>query len=365
MRSGLVDRRTFLKASGAAFIASLTPENLFALDRAEAVYAAGYMDAPNHYGLALLSDRGEIINRIDLPDRAHGLAASKVTGHVAAFARRPGTFVFIHDRTGQSEPVIVSAVEGRHFYGHGVFSPDGKLLYASENDFDNRRGVIGIYDATNRFARIGEFLTYGIGPHDLAISDDGLTLIAANGGIETHPDFGRTKLNLDHMEPSLALIDARDGSLIEKHGLPKELSQLSIRHADTTEDGRVWFACQYQGPRNDTPPLIGSISKGESLSLVSLPDEVTTGLANYIGAIAVNRRDGLVAATSPKGSSYVVLDAQSGKLISSNSFDHASAVAPARHGFAISNENGLFLDSQSSVAWDQHTIALGATLSEG
>jgi hypothetical protein len=160
------------------------------------------------------------------------------------------------------------------------------------------------------------------------------------------------------MEPSLALIDARTGDLIEKHELPPELAQLSIRHADTMANGKVWFACQYQGPRNDLPPLIGSLERGEPLSLTQLPEDVSIGLANYIGAIAVNRREGLVAATSPKGSSYVVLDAETGKLLASETFDLASGLAPAKKGFAISNEKGLFRTTKSGVAWDQHTVRL-------
>ena len=47
------------------------------------------------------------------------------------------------------------------------------------------------------FRRIGEFDNHGIGTHDISVSDDGRMLVIANGGIETHPDFGRTKLNLD------------------------------------------------------------------------------------------------------------------------------------------------------------------------
>ncbi len=357
----LIDKRSFVRASGAAFLAGLTPQSLFALERAGAVYAAAFMDRDHRYGLALVSEKGAMIDRIELPDRAHGVAVSKQTGLVAAFARRPGTFILIRDINGRRAPVIVSSNADRHFYGHGVFSPDGRLLYASENDFDNRRGVIGIYDASADFNRIGEFSTYGIGPHDLTVSDDGSMLIAANGGIETHPDFGRTKLNLDHMEPSLVLIDAKTGALIEKHGLSPELSHLSIRHADTCADGRIWFACQYQGPRNDLPPLIGNLKRGEALTLVSLPENVTQRLANYVGAIAVNRHDGLVAATSPKGSSYVILNAATGELVSQRQFDHASALAPAAHGFAVSNETGLFLQSLSNVAWDQHAVRLKDT----
>ena len=32
-------------------------------------------------------------------------------------------------------------------------------------------------------------------------------LFIANGGIETHPDLGRMKLNLHQMEPSIAFVD--------------------------------------------------------------------------------------------------------------------------------------------------------------
>ena len=42
--------------------------------------------------------------------------------------------------------MTIPSIEGRHFFGHGVFSPDGKLLYATENDFEAARGVIGVYD---------------------------------------------------------------------------------------------------------------------------------------------------------------------------------------------------------------------------
>ena len=93
----------------------------------------------------------------------------------------------------------LSSVPGRHFFGHGAFSPDGRLLYATENDFDNARAVVGVYDVGSGFARIGEFGTQGVGAHELLLSPDGELLVVANGGIETHPDYGRAELNLDTM----------------------------------------------------------------------------------------------------------------------------------------------------------------------
>ncbi len=85
-------------------------------------------------------------------------------------------------------------------------------------------------------------------------------------GIETHPDFGRTKLNLDRMEPSLAVIDTLSGTLIEKHELPPDFRQLSTRHIALSGNHDIWFACQYEGAHDDLPPLIGRFRRGEPLN---------------------------------------------------------------------------------------------------
>ena len=357
-RSDLIDRRSFMKAAGIGFAATLAPRSLMALERADAVYASGFRTPDGSFGIATVSERGEIVHRTTLPARSHGMAFSPRTARLVAFARRPGTFALVTDPTGGGEAFLITAPEGHHFYGHGAFSPSGRLLYASENDFDGNRGMIGIYDAADGFRRIGEFEAHGIGTHDMAVSDDGAMLVIANGGIETHPDFGRTKLNLDRMEPSLVLLDARDGRLIQKHGLPPPLSQLSTRHIALDDKGRIWFACQWEGPRNACPPLVGQLARGEDLRFVNLPDRVTEGLANYVGAIAVNRRDGIVGLTSPKGGLAVSLDARTGAVMDEQPILDAAGVAPAEKGIAVSSYRGRFNETRSAVAWDQHIVRL-------
>ncbi|MBB4063727.1 DUF1513 domain-containing protein [Gellertiella hungarica] len=354
----LFDRRQFLKASGAAFLAGLSPAGARAALSADALFASAYRGEDGRFGIATLTERGELVDRALLPDRAHGLAYSPATDRLVAFARRPGTYMMALSRRGLAEPVVVTAAEGRHFYGHGCFSPDGRLLYACENDFDARRGVIGVYDATDGFRRKGEFSSFGVGPHDLSISDDGRLLIVANGGIETHPDFGRTKLNLDRMEPSLALIGATDGRLVEKHGLPAHLSHLSTRHIDTDGKGRIWFACQYEGARDDRPPLAGSFAPGEEIRFLALPEDVTEGLALYVGAIAVNRSEGLVGLASPKGGFAVTVDMDSGRVVDRRRLASAAGIAPAPGGFALSSYDGHFRDKKLALTFDQHIAAL-------
>ncbi|WP_408015634.1 DUF1513 domain-containing protein [Rhizobium alarense] len=358
-RSAPLDRRRFLKMAGAAWAAGLAPGGAFALDRTDAVFASGFMDADGSFGLATLAEDGRIIDRVGLPARSHGMAYSAETGHTVAFARRPGTFALIFDTRGRTAPQVIHCGEDRHFFGHGCFSPDGRLLYASENDFDANRGTVGIYAAADGYQRIGEFDTHGIGTHDMTVSPDGSMLVVANGGIETHPDFGRTKLNLDRMEPSLTLIDAATGTLIEKHGMPHALRQLSTRHVDMDASGRIWFACQYEGPRNDMPPLAGSFARGEPIRFLDLPETATRALANYVGAIAVNRPAGLVGLVSPKGGVSLSVEIATGRIVRRHIVRDAAGIAPAKDDFAVTSYAGRFGDRTEPVAFDQHLLRLG------
>ncbi|WP_425356483.1 DUF1513 domain-containing protein [Xaviernesmea rhizosphaerae] len=363
-RSRLINRRTFLRGAGAAWAATLAPAEAFALHQAPAVYASAFMAPDGRFGLATLTEEGALIDRVLMPARAHGLAVSPADGTLVAFARRPGIFALAVDPTLSRPPVTMAAVEGRHFFGHGSFSRDGRRLFATENDFDGNRGMIGVYDATDGFRRLGEFPSYGIGPHDMVASEDGRFLAVANGGIETHPDFGRAKLNLEQMAPSLALIDTDSGALVERHALPAALNRLSTRHLDLGDRGRIWFACQYEGPRSDRPPLAGSFAPGEALSFLDLPDETTQALANYVGAIAINRAEGLIGLASPKGGVVVVVEANSGRVLDTRSRKDAAGIAASSQGFAVTSYDGLFAATdraggvKSPVAWDQHVVRL-------
>ncbi|PYE34822.1 hypothetical protein C8J35_103225 [Rhizobium sp. PP-F2F-G38] len=353
----LLDRRSFLSMAGAAWAASLSPASATALTRTDAVFASAFRDGDGSYGIATVSEEGEVIDRHVLPDRAHGLAHSPVSGRTVAFARRPGTFAMILEGAARNEPVVITASEGRHFFGHGCFSADGRLLYATENDFAANRGMIGVYDGTDGFRRIAEFPTHGIGPHDMTLSPDGRLLVVANGGIETHPDFGRTKLNLDHMEPSLALIETATGRLVERHVMPPHLRQLSTRHVDIDAKGRIWFACQYEGPRNARPPVAGVFAPGEDIRFLDLPEEASAALSNYVGAIAVHREQGLVGLASPKGGAVVTVDARTGAFVRLDRLADAAGIAPAQGpGFAVSSYDGRFARRSTPIAWDQHIV---------
>ena len=195
--STAIDRRRLLALLGAVGLAPLVPRPGLAAP-ATAYLSAARLASDRHAALGLDAAAGRVLHRFD-------------------------------------------AVAGRHFFGHGFFSPDGRLLYATENDFDAEAGAIGIYDAADGWRRVGEIAGVGIEPHEAALLGDGRTIVAADGGILTHPDYGREKLNLATMAPALVYVDRASGEILETARLDPALHRLSIRHLARDATGAVWF----------------------------------------------------------------------------------------------------------------------------
>jgi hypothetical protein len=359
-------RRAFLKAAGAGLLASLAPQRAVALAEAELVYASAVQLKTGSYGAVLLNERGGVISKLALPDRGHDVTWSPVTGQGVVFARQPGTFAVVFDPKGRAAPLTLTAPEGRHFFGHGVFSPDGRLLYATENDFDAARGVIGIYDATADYRRIGEFDTYGIGPHEMLLMPDGESFVIANGGIETHPDYGRAELNIDTMDPSLVFVDRRTGSLVGQLRLAAGLHQLSIRHLAIDAKARVWFGCQYRGLAADQPQLVGYATDGGEIRLIELPETTLGSLKNYIGSVAMAGDGAVVAVSSPEGGTILTIDTATGSVVQRLPLDNGCGIAPDGTGFLASSGNGRLqglsgaeTDLTLDFGFDNHLRRLG------
>lgn len=361
----LIDRRDFMKAAGLAFAASLSPRRLHAMQQTDAVFATAYQDRAGAYGVAVLSEDRKVLFATGLPDRGHDVTFDPIARRSVIFARRPGTFAVVFDHTGKAEPVTITSVPGRHFFGHGVFSPDGALLYATENDYENAAGMIGVYDASDGFRRVGEFPTHGMDPHEVLLLGDGRTLAIANGGVETHPDYGRAELNIATMQPSLVFVDRVSGELKEEQKLQPSLHQLSLHHLAEDASGAVWFGGQHKGPDAERPPLVGKARVGVEIELLTMEDNVLAGLHNYIGSVAANHDAGTVAVSSPQGNSVVVMEARTGKVVSTSALVEVCGLAPEEQGFIASTGKGEIVNCDGAetrfddYVWDNHMLRIG------
>lgn len=340
MHSTEIDRRRFLAwllATGAA------PVWAAEVDQGESpLYLAARLRDGRHEAVVLEAD-GSDKHVIPLPDRGHSFAIDAKRGRAVAFGRQPGFFAYAFALDGRGAVIALPLPKDRHFFGHGVFTPDGERLFATENDFNAGRGVLGVYEvsAAGTYRRVDEIDTGGIGPHEVILMPDGVTLCVANGGILTHPDYGKLELNRETMRSSLAYIDSRNGQLTEQIFLPQAWQHLSMRHLALDAAGCVWAGCQYIGPASHQPPLVARHARGQALQWYSGPSEVLRGMRNYVGSVAADLSGRTIATSSPVGNCVVFWDAFTGDFLGKINMHDGCGVAPAQpSGFLLTSGLG-------------------------
>jgi hypothetical protein len=309
-----------------------------------------------------LSDDFEVEWMAQLPSRGHMAAYSPLTNHVAAFARRPNRFLVILDKDTGQLCYQLEAQRGRHFYGHGAFSLDGRFLLTTENDLETLEGVIGVYDATRRYVRVGEFPSHGDGPHDIRRLRGADLFVVANGGLQTHPNSGRTVLNLDSMQSNLSYLDI-NGRLVNQNRLDHSYCRASIRHLSVMTDNRVAFGMQWQGDRLASPALVGIDSRELGPSLLGQSHQGRL-MHGYIGSVASHPKSDEVGFSSPRAGCVEIYSSQ-GRLIRRVTQDDVCGLAVTDNRWVASSGTGLVFDLfepthsvLQSFQFDNHLLAI-------
>lgn len=360
----MTTRRGFLAGLLAA---GLTPRPSWA-DLGSPAFLSAAKTPDGSYLLAGISTKGSVLFRCPLPERGHAAAAHPLRPEAVAFARRPGRFADVINCQNGARLARLQPPQGHHFYGHGVFTPDGTRLFTTENDYENGRGVVGVWDAENAYRRLSSFSSGGIGPHDMLLRQHGgeTQLAIANGGIETHPGSGRAKLNLPEMRPNLSLLSL-DGQLLDRMELQADLRLNSIRHLALAHDGALGFAMQWQGDLGEDVPIVGLYRPGEAPRLLAKDDPRRRNLNGYGGSLAFSADASLVAVTSPRGGVVQVMETTNGQMIREYQLRDVCGLITAPNGFIASTGNGKLFAlegpsarklSHHSLAWDNHLIRL-------
>ncbi len=352
MSSMAIDRRHFLigtalvlTSASRAFAGVLGSEEEEAAAGGDLIAACRRPDGS--YSVVVLTLDGAIVRELPLKGRGHDIALDRARGQAVVFARRPGSFALAFDIKGRREPVLFTTPANRHFYGHGVFSGDGRLLYATEHDNETRQGLLGVYNATAGYRRIGEIPTYGIGPHEVILLSDDKTLAVANGGIETHIETGREKLNVATMVPSLAFIDTASGALLAQHKQSGDLHKLSIRHVAADARGLIWFGGQWEGDTGETPELVGCAGLDTPLRIIEPDTPMGAVLAGYIGAVAIDGDKRVLAASAPRAGRIVYVDTERAAIVGETQLmDGCGLTGISKSAFALSSGMGVLQTEQ-------------------
>ncbi|WP_191600006.1 DUF1513 domain-containing protein [Marinomonas algicola] len=309
-----MDRRSFLRYTAlniplfSASSTTLWSTNAFATDQTNYHlsdahldhFASAYTGEGNKHHLALVGSQGEPIWEQALDSRAHAPVFHPSKPIVAVVARRPGFYIDLYDTKSGKKLIQMPPSEGHHFYGHGVFSADGKYFITQENHYDSGEGKVFVRDWQNGRI-VHEWLSYGIGPHQSCLLND-TTLVVANGGLKTHPNNDRKIENIDSMQPNVSFISLQDGHLLHQVTHPAEYHQLSIRHLHINKIGQVAIAFQYQGPKWDTVPLVGLTSlESSKIDYLPMPEPIRQRFKQYCGSVRFDASGKVLAVTTPRG----------------------------------------------------------------
>ncbi|TDQ81410.1 hypothetical protein A8950_2478 [Dongia mobilis] len=306
------------------------------------------------------------------PARAHDIIGHADLGICAVVARKPGTYVAVCDLVTGKTQVTCKAVSGHHFDGHGVFSLDGREIFATQSADRTQDGLIAVYD-TRSGALLRTFPSQGTEPHELIWSEPGILAIA-HGGIVNRNDP-------DAIDSSLVLLEAESGEVLRRWVLDDDWETLSIRHLAGLTDGGIVFAMQDQDAATDRRPLVGIATASGALSFLPIPPELQPRLDGYIGSVAADTAGRVVAATAPRGGVAMFWSVDDGRFIGRVDLPDVCGVAPGAkpgtmrltsgHGrqllAAVDSRNGisgleLAEMTEAGIQWDNHLarVAPGA-----
>ncbi|MEO0423857.1 MAG: DUF1513 domain-containing protein [Pseudomonadota bacterium] len=363
-----IERRSLLVGALAAALSSACGRLPVAR---ESRFISGASDAHGAHYLAAFDGHGEVQWRTPLPFRGHEVVPSLDGEYAVLVARRPGTGLVRVRLTDGA--VLTQTVAGpdRHFYGHGAITQDGAHLLTSENDFARERGVVSVRDART-LKVLEEYPSYGIGPHELRWLSDHRTLAIANGGISTHPAYGRSKLNVPDMQPSLALVDTQSWQLI---GSTKPQVHLnSVRHIDVLPDDRVIIGMQHQGEHGTDIPIVAISSLDQGVRALPCPPADLHALAMYVADVCVDPATGHAVATCPRGNRITFWDTAHNAYVGSLRLADAAGVCidSSTNEFVVTSGRGniyrlgvsdftLRADKTArapGLRWDNHVVAV-------
>lgn len=356
----MTSRRQFMAGMALASVApSLT---WAAVGNPVAITAA--MATDGTFLIVGLTAAGEIAFRQPLPARGHAAAAHPHLAEAVAIARRPGTFAKVVDCATGDMRQTITAPTNHHFYGHAAFSADGEMLFTTEQDIVSGEGRIGVWARAGRYKRVDEFASGGIGPHEILTLPSG-NLAVANGGIRTHPDTGREKLNLDTMQPNLSIFSP-SGGLIDVATVPAAIHQNSLRHIAATADGTIVCGFQWQGDPFAAPPLVAFYKGSGELVPAQFSDGATHGLDGYIGSVCTLGQGGF-AASAPRGGCVLTFDETGAQMATHRatdvcgvtSFPQGGSLATDGFGNVFNLEmNELRVKNTHGLAFDNHLVSL-------
>jgi uncharacterized protein len=244
---------------------------------------------------------------IELGFLAHGITPSPHDPRLLVLFEKHGPGCCVLDLVSGEILRSVQAGPTRQFYGHGVFSADGAVLYCTETAVDDRfEGYIAVRDARD-FTLLGEFPSFGLAPHDCMLFDDGRVLVVTNGG----GAVGGSD------PPCVAYVDVERQALIERLDVPDPA--LNAGHLAMTAAGDLVVV---SAPREGLDPETsrGGLSLrpvGGEFRTARDPRDTTEKMLGETLSVAIHEETRTVGTTTPLAHLVTFWNLDTGELVKS------------------------------------------------
>jgi hypothetical protein len=321
-------RRTFLGGAGAAAL-SLQWRWVRAGEPASRslVLAPVRRTPPRPSGLGILDLAAETHRAVETDFVGHSVVGNPARPRrVVLVGQRPGTRSCEIDVEDGAVTNVFDSATDRQFYGHGAYSEDGSLFYATENDVKTGAGLVTVRDATT-FAVLGELPTHGVDPHEMRALGDGSTWVICNGGVTT----GSVP---PERRPSLCYVEEGSGKLLSRDELARR--DLSIRHLAVTARDDVALALRADDDQRPST-AIALRWRGGPLAEVTGPPEVTRPGALAL-SVVIHEGRGVAGFTHPEDGLVTFWDMRERRYL-------RSLAVPQAQGITVTGDGGHFLVS--------------------
>lgn len=222
----------------------------------------------------------------------HGFALHPTRGSVAAAFEKHGPGACEVDLASRRVLREIATTPTRSFYGHGAYSADGSLLYATETHRDTRAGALVVRDALS-LVELGELPTHGRAPHDCALIEGGVLAVTHGGGALSDP--------APEAAPCVTWIELASGRLLDRMLLPSP--GINAGHLALGARGGLALA---SAPRDGLSPdeHLGGLTlraAGGAPRLMSTPPSVVERMKGETLSVLFDEARDLVVATNPLG----------------------------------------------------------------